>query len=155
MSQSNQIDRRISPRSLAGHERLPVRLRHVASANRYNEMSLCSISLYRAAGQARCYASVAKRHISYQQVFKIPSASASTRPHGLRKPAARYLPYSAYLICGLGKVDDLASNKRLLLRCLMLRIVFAEEYTVEKVSVSCLEFRLDVNLYGHVQVIVR
>ena len=57
---------------------------------RYNEMSLCSISLYRAAGQARCYASVAKRHIAYQQVFKIPSASASTRPHGLRKPAARY-----------------------------------------------------------------
>jgi len=33
---------------------------------------------------------VAKRHIAYQQVFKIPSASASTRPHGLRKPAARY-----------------------------------------------------------------
>src|SRR5690554_3303905 len=100
MSQPNRVGRRISPRSLAGHERLPVRLSHVASAN-------------------------------------------------------RYLPYSAYLICGLGKVDDLASNKRLLLRCLMLRIVFAEEYTVEKVSVSCLEFRLDVNLYGHVQVIVR
>ena len=58
---------------------------------RYNEMSLCSISLYRAAGQAHCYASVAKRHIAYQQVFKIPSASASTRPHGLRKPAARSL----------------------------------------------------------------
>jgi len=34
---------------------------------------------------------VAKRHIAYQQVFKIPSASASTRPHGLRKPAARSL----------------------------------------------------------------
>ena len=90
MSQPNRVGRRISPRSLAGHERLPVRLSHVASANRYNEMSLCSISLYRAAGQARCYASVAKRHIAYQQVFKIPSASASTRPHGLRKPAARY-----------------------------------------------------------------
>src|SRR5690554_1791403 len=62
---------------------------------RYNEMSLCSISLYRAAGQARCYASVAKRHIAYQQVFKIPSASASTRPHGLRKPAARYITWEA------------------------------------------------------------
>jgi hypothetical protein len=67
-----------------------VRFRNVRKPIRYNEMSLCSISLYRAAGQARCYASVAKRHIAYQQVFKIPSASASTRPHGLRKPAARY-----------------------------------------------------------------
>jgi hypothetical protein len=64
------------------------RLTGVGDTDRYNEMSLCSISLYRAAGQARCYASVAKRHIAYQQVFKIPSASASTRPHGLRKPAA-------------------------------------------------------------------
>src|SRR5690554_4683882 len=67
----------------------------VGNTERYNEMSLCSISLYRAAGQARCYASVAKRHIAYQQVFKIPSASASTRPHGLRKPAARYLTSDA------------------------------------------------------------
>ena len=66
-----------------------VRFSGVGHAKRYNEMSLCSISLYRDAGQARCYASVAKRHIAYQQVFKIPSASASTRPHGLRKPAAR------------------------------------------------------------------
>src|SRR5690554_1576435 len=70
-----------------------IRLNGAADARRYNEMSLCSISLYRAAGQARCYASVAKRHIAYQQVFKIPSASASTRPHGLRKPAARYVTY--------------------------------------------------------------
>jgi len=35
MSQPNRVGRRISPRSLAGHERLPVRLSHVASANRY------------------------------------------------------------------------------------------------------------------------
>ena len=35
MSQPNLVGRRISPRSLAGHERLPVRLSHVASANRY------------------------------------------------------------------------------------------------------------------------
>src|SRR5690554_1717585 len=32
MSQPNRVGRRISPRSLAGHERLPVRLSHVASA---------------------------------------------------------------------------------------------------------------------------
>jgi len=34
MSQPNRVGRRISPRSLAGHEWLPVRLSHVASANR-------------------------------------------------------------------------------------------------------------------------
>ncbi len=34
MSQSNRVGHRISSRSLAGHERLPVRLSHVASANR-------------------------------------------------------------------------------------------------------------------------
>ena len=73
----------------------PCKLIDVGNAKRYNEMSLCSISLYRVAGQARCYASVAKRHIAYQQVFKIPSASASTRPHGLRKPAARYITWEA------------------------------------------------------------
>lgn len=35
MSQPNRVGRRISPRSLAGHERLPVRLSHVGSAKRY------------------------------------------------------------------------------------------------------------------------
>ena len=69
-------------------------------------MSLCSISLYRAAGQARCYASVAKRHIAYQQVFKIPSASASTRPHGLRKPAARYMKSRAMIAGSMGLTDN-------------------------------------------------
>jgi hypothetical protein len=34
MSQPNRVGHRISPRSLIGHERLPVRLSHVASANR-------------------------------------------------------------------------------------------------------------------------
>ncbi len=37
MSQPNRVGRRISPRSLAGHERLPVRLSHVASAETLDE----------------------------------------------------------------------------------------------------------------------
>jgi len=45
---------------------------------------------------------VAKRHIAYQQVFKIPSASASTRPHGLRKPAARYITWEARAAASCG-----------------------------------------------------
>jgi len=40
MSQPNRVGRRINPRSLAGHERLPVRLSHVASARPLHEMRL-------------------------------------------------------------------------------------------------------------------
>jgi hypothetical protein len=42
MSQPNRVSPRISPRSLAGHERLPVRLSHVASAKRYVKLTLRS-----------------------------------------------------------------------------------------------------------------
>jgi len=58
---------------------------------------------------------VAKRHIAYQQVFKIPSASASTRPHGLRKPAARYTKggsFTSHRLRHRAKKNALVLNKK-------------------------------------------
>jgi hypothetical protein len=45
MSQPNRVGLRISPRSLAGHERLPVKLSHVVSAKRYTPSKAESATL--------------------------------------------------------------------------------------------------------------
>ncbi|MDD4296897.1 MAG: hypothetical protein PHC69_08055 [Ruminiclostridium sp.] len=67
----------------------------VVKTERYSEMSFHSISFYRAADKPAAMQTwrSATSHIS--RFIEIHSASASTKPYGLRKPAARYTPSKA------------------------------------------------------------